>query len=454
MAPISAFKCARSRRSRRREIRIELTFEMLARLGEHILTTNPRLTRALRATYPYVFLDEFQDTTEAQYALVRAGFLGSACALTAVGDPLQRVMVFAGAKADVFRTFKTDFEATPVRLLRNYRCAPRLVAIQHEVARLMSQKVPASTSYADRRLGEGECLLLDYPSYEEEAHDLADRIVRWMAVDDLDARDVCVLARMRPDHYSVRLREALLARGRKSRVEADLQDLLAEPLAIAVLDVLRLAVDERSPMAWIRTTDLLARLTESRNEARRLASQLHEDLAGVRGALSVVDTTGESLGAVLSALSVLNRKRLFAAYGQYQDEIYVETLCGQLSAALAAAKGATWLERLDDVQGKDTIPILTAVKSKGLEYDTVIFVGLEDSAHIRFAADSGDHTCGFFVALSRAKRRAVFTFSGLRPPLREPNTLRPQRRTDIQVFYNALAAQGVRPQQGSSGVSR
>jgi UvrD/REP helicase N-terminal domain len=48
---------------------------------------NPFVLSALRRTYGFVFLDEFQDTTDLQYQLTLTAFLGSGAILTAVGDP-------------------------------------------------------------------------------------------------------------------------------------------------------------------------------------------------------------------------------------------------------------------------------------------------------------------------------------------------------------------------------
>jgi superfamily I DNA/RNA helicase len=45
---------------------------MLNRLAAFLLRINPKLTAALRATYSFVFLDEFQDITAAQYDLIRS----------------------------------------------------------------------------------------------------------------------------------------------------------------------------------------------------------------------------------------------------------------------------------------------------------------------------------------------------------------------------------------------
>lgn len=75
---------------------------------------------------------------------------------------------------------------------------------------------------------------------------------------------------------------------------------------------------------------------------------------------------------------------------------------------------------------------MTIHKSKGLEYDTVIFLGLEDSAFWNFAAQSVEDTCAFFVAFSRAKRRVLFTFCKQR-------TTSPRHQDHLQ------AMRGIRP---------
>lgn len=49
---------------------------------------------------------------------------------------------------------------------------------------------------------------------------------------------------------------------------------------------------------------------------------------------------------------------------------------------------------------------MTIHKSKGLEFDTVILVGLEDGA---FFSNNREDLCTFFVALSRAKDRVLIT---------------------------------------------
>lgn len=80
--------------------------------------------------------------------------------------------------------------------------------------------------------------------------------------------------------------------------------------------------------------------------------------------------------------------------------------------------------------------------SPGLEYHTIVFVGLEDSAHWGFADSPEEETNVFFVALSRAKRRIVATFADMRVT-RAGRRAEQQSHESIQTFYDALAEAGV-----------
>src|SRR5262249_52708685 len=102
-------------------------------------------------------------------------------------------------------------------------------------------------------------------------------------------------------------------------------------------------------------------------------------------------------------------RRLFPQYvqGTYIGERF-RALTGHLWRRYKVA--GNWTQALGDFAGDDTIPIITVHKSKGLEYHTVVFMGLEDSAMWNFASQSEEEKRGFFVAFSRAKKRVFFTF--------------------------------------------
>ncbi|MGY4173478.1 3'-5' exonuclease [Bradyrhizobium sp. USDA 4529] len=75
---------------------------------------------------------------------------------------------------------------------------------------------------------------------------------------------------------------------------------------------------------------------------------------------------------------------------------------------------------------------MTIHKSKGLEYHTVVFVGLDDGAWFNFEKQSHEEAASFFVAFTRAKQRVVFTYCARRG-----------QRDDIAPLYDLLKQAGV-----------
>ncbi|MGA8699368.1 MAG: 3'-5' exonuclease, partial [Xanthobacteraceae bacterium] len=79
------------------------------------------------------------------------------------------------------------------------------------------------------------------------------------------------------------------------------------------------------------------------------------------------------------------------------------------------------------------VPLMTIHKSKGLEYHTMIFVGLDDDAWWSFANDAQEATAGFFVAFTRARQRVVFSYCVSRGA-----------RAKIAALYDLLTKAGVK----------
>lgn len=51
-----------------------LLYRQITKLSTQIIATNEYIRKALQMTYDFVFLDEFQDTTYAQYNLLKTCF--------------------------------------------------------------------------------------------------------------------------------------------------------------------------------------------------------------------------------------------------------------------------------------------------------------------------------------------------------------------------------------------
>jgi len=423
-----------------------MNFPMLSVLAEHILVLNPLVLKALRGTYRYVFLDEFQDTTDLQYQLVKTAFLGSDAVLTAVGDPKQRIMQWAGALTGIFKHFKDDFEASVLRPVVNYRSAPELIRIQGILAAALErQSVPAIPPEGTSN-GGGECRILSFEDSIQEARHLASLVRSWLDADSLKPRDVCILTRNKPPEYTGEVQEQLRKIGVKARVESELQDLLAEPLTSMLLDFLRMAAVPRAPAAWTRAVDVLIEIMggdseESEREIETTLSQFLKKLRVLLGNTGAKETEIENLLYVM--LSFVGEDSIKTLYPQYaQGQLYRDTLRQLVSHLVRFRKTMKWDGALDELEGKESLPIMTIHKSKGLEYHTVVFVGFEDSAFWGYRKNPTEETCAFFVAFSRAKQRVVFTYCDQREkPAGTP--AEPQERTTIGPLYKLLHEAGV-----------
>ena len=143
-----------------------LSFPMIGRLVELLLRLNSTARDALRLTYSHLFMDEFQDTTQIQYDLVRTIFLGAGTIVTAVGDNKQQIMRWAMAMDDPFAAFDADFNPKCTPLYNNYRSSPELVRIQHVLAQALDSKSVKPNSKTSGMVAGQSCVIWDFPSPE------------------------------------------------------------------------------------------------------------------------------------------------------------------------------------------------------------------------------------------------------------------------------------------------
>ncbi|UEC01645.1 UvrD-helicase domain-containing protein [Burkholderia vietnamiensis] len=425
--------------------RSHLTFPMLSRLAELLIRVNASVRNALALTYSHVFMDEFQDTTQAQFDLVQTIFQGMPTILTAVGDNKQQIMRFALAMEDPFAAFEHAFGAQRIPLFSNYRSSPELVRIQHVLAQALDTAAVYPQSKSPASIADACCAIWDFSTVHTEAESLARFVASQMRDQDLKPNDFVLLVRQKAEDYARILAPAFAAEGITIRNEAAyvgaqmLQELLTEPLSELVLLILRLSCGARAASTWSNAQHALADLrgiAPTDDRARRL---LARDLDAFARQFSVQhlqppDTEDAARATIKEVVAFLGREALIAAHPPYGQGGWLEEVENSLMLHLhsSAARAPDWPTTLDAYEGTKALPLMTLHKSKGLEYHTVIFVGLDDSAWWSYAQDTADATAGFFVAFTRAKQRVIFTYT-------------PQRgaRTSIAPLYGLLAAAGV-----------
>ena len=83
--------------------------------------------------FKYFMIDEFQDTNEVQYNLIKQ-LLGNNNNICVVGDDDQSIYGFRGSNKDLILNFENDFPGTKViNLLRNYRSSDTILSVANSI---------------------------------------------------------------------------------------------------------------------------------------------------------------------------------------------------------------------------------------------------------------------------------------------------------------------------------
>ena len=350
-----------------------------------LLAGDAGLAARYRERFGFVAVDEYQDVDELQYRLLRLLTTPDAN-LCVIGDPDQAIYGFRGADVGFFLRFTEDFPgATTVRLTRNYRSSPAIVAGA-------LQAIAPSTLVAGRELaamaGDGAPARI---TIHQAASDLAeaefvvqtvDRLLGGASFLSLDSgradggaehglsfADIAVL--YRTDAQSGPLAEALGRAGMPFQKRSH-DRLLDRPAVRALVRALR----DRPP-------------TGDRSLAARLATAAGAQTEG---------------GEAAEALELL--APLAARCGDDLDRFLAELALGD--------EVDTWDPRADRVS------LLTLHAAKGLEFPVVFLVGCEDGLlPLRFgpqpsAEETAEERRLFFVGMTRARSHLFLSHAGKR----------------------------------------
>jgi DNA helicase-2/ATP-dependent DNA helicase PcrA len=209
-----------------------LDFDDLLRRCADEMRSDETFRAAQHWRFRHLFVDEFQDATPLQLALLRA-WLGDHTDLCVVGDPAQAIYGFAGADASPLREFGRTFAGGhTVALTRNYRSTTAIVA-SSEVA-LASGSVARATPHAVRGPGDAPTIV-GFDSDHTEATEIAAACRRAFTCGTA-WRDIAIL--FRTNAQSARFEAALTARGIPFHV-AEAARLASRPELRPLLEYLR-----------------------------------------------------------------------------------------------------------------------------------------------------------------------------------------------------------------------
>ena len=377
----------------------------------YMLQKIPDLARQLAYRFRYVVVDEYQDTNDVQYELLKL-LINEDKNVTVVGDDDQSIYGWRGANIKIIRNFHRDFApVTIVKLERNYRSTANIVkgagsVIAHNIRPEEMQKNVFSKEDA------GELIhVRHFMDDRSEASAIADTIAK--AGEDCYAKTAVFY---RTNAQSRALEKALNDRRIPSVIFGGMRFWDRKEIK-DVLAYLRLLANERDDAAYLRVINtppraigkttvenILAR--ERSGEGTFWENLLAEANAGGRTAPKLKGFTDLVLNwkALVAAgetpLPIL-AERIIADVGykeflRKEDELTADERIGNLDEMVNAIRefdeehpGATLDAFLQDISlltdadkkvddSKGQVTLMTIHMAKGLEFNTVHIAGCDE----------------------------------------------------------------------------
>ncbi len=383
-------------------------FDDMVILGLRLVEEHPWVRSALRARFPILVVDEYQDLGLPLHRIVLSLCLRAGIRLLAVGDPDQSIYGFTGANPELLQElcrFK-DFEV--VRLRFNYRSGKTIV-------KAAAAALGEERDYEAKGHHEGTIDFYECPNgIEEQANLICSSIIPQtlkrregrtlgdVAVLYLDKNDGNVIANAAQAHGYKFVRIDQGAPYQKTPLTRWLEDCAAWCSGGWKVGSPRLS-------SLIRTWLAFNRSFQTEAERRSLRSSLTEFLFGRRdGSIPLSKWLDEFYAQCL--------KQTFEHDPLLRDE---EDSFKNLVAA-CAKDGKLHDFTLAHFGGQggspDHLNLITLHSAKGLEFDTVIMMGMDQGRIPSWAASSVESKREprrlFYVGLTRARHEVHLTYSG------------------------------------------
>ena len=165
----------------------QIDWEDVLLLNLGMVKSEPQIAEHIQSQYRFFTIDEFQDVSPLQFALVQQ-WMGDRSDLCVVGDPRQTIYSFAGASQKYLNGFESMFEnAVSIELSNNYRSGREIVNLANSI---MSDLSPMQAV-----AGLGDIRLRRYQSDLAEA-DAVSKMIAEDINNGMPASEIAVLFRV------------------------------------------------------------------------------------------------------------------------------------------------------------------------------------------------------------------------------------------------------------------
>ncbi|MBK8954502.1 MAG: UvrD-helicase domain-containing protein [Saprospiraceae bacterium] len=409
-----------------------------------------------RKFFRYILVDEFQDTNYLQYAIIKklVVYENSPRNICIVGDDAQSIYSFRGATIKNILDFKKDFPETKIfKLEQNYRSTPHIVQAANDVITRNANQIQKEI-WTEKESG-NKIKLVKCTTDIEEGRKTADYILELKNRYHLKNNSIAILYRT---NAQSRIFEEQLRRynipykiygGMSFYQRKEIKDFIAylrlvvnpldaeafkrvinypkRGLGNTTLDKLLQFANEKPCSLWdaVDELDVSAKtkqtlrqfklqILEAQSYARNAdAYQTALYIFKISGLSSELksDMSNEGMQRLENVMSLLDGIKSFTE----QDELEEQT--GENHNLASFLQSISLISDLDEhSEENDYITLMSVHSAKGLEFDAVLVVGLEENLFPSYMSMKDQDQIDeerrlFYVAITRARHHLVLSYA-------------------------------------------
>lgn len=415
-------------------------FDDLLCLTYNILANNPTLSSQISDRYRYIMVDEYQDTNDLQYKLLRQ-LCYNHQNLVVVGDDDQSIYGWRGARIENILNFKDQFnDVKLIKLETNYRSTPSILKAANEL--IDHNRSRLGKNLVSQLPDENPIEILEHNDENIEAKNIAAKINKLLA-SGVSASQIAILYRV--NALSRSLEDGLnkaripykMVGGVKFYERAEIKDIISYlrlilnpnddfsltriinrpkrglgKISLAKLE--KFAFDSKTSLynaIYIASEDVLSKklsqtLIELANNIKELSTLAPYDLISRFDSTFGIKEYYNSLPD--GAERVINIDEFYALLKDHilnTPEFNLEEFLNELA-----------LESEQDRISDDAISIMSVHASKGLEFEHLFVIGLEEGFFplLGDGSDIEEERRLAYVAITRAKKGLNLSYSNSR----------------------------------------
>jgi len=399
-------------------------FDDLLLLSYKILDENEDLAKEISQKYQYIMVDEYQDTNEIQLLLLKK-FCLTHNNICVVGDDDQSIYGFRGANHKNILEFEKDFNAKVIKLELNYRSTNQILKAANNLISFNKNRYDKKLISA---IGDGkEIKILSNYNEISEAETIAKEIKK-LINSGINPKEIAILYRINALSRSIEdgLRNEGIAYklvgGMKFYEREEIKDLISYlRLMVNIHDDYSFKRIVNKPRRGIGKTTI-SKIEEVKKELSFMEFIKNDNLDFIS---KKAKKTLKDFINTIEFLSTLSLEELPNGIEEtinlsksYKDEDKarnIEEFYGMLreksDLTLREFLNELSLESDQDKITDEMINVMTIHASKGLEFEYLYVIGLEEGFFPLNDADIEEERRLAYVAITRAKKELTLSYA-------------------------------------------